>query len=90
MPVLLTKRKGMLIMPFIVSTVPEAITLFALLIITVGLLIFTEIMNRPSIVLNLIITGLLFYLFTTCTSTILQVCFIGLAIYSLFRILGRN
>ena len=77
-------------MPFIVNTAAEAITLFALLIITVGLLIFTEIMNKPLIVLNLITTGLLFYLFSICTSSILQICFLGLAIYSLFKILGRN
>lgn len=77
-------------MPFTVNSEAEAITLFALLIITVALLIFTEIMNRPSIVIKLITTGLLFYLFTISNSPILQICFLGLAIYSLFRILGRN
>lgn len=78
-------------MPFIVNSEADAITLFALLLITVAMLIFTEVMNRRSIVLNLITTGLLFYLFTICNSPILQVCFLGLAIYSLFRIIGgRN
>lgn len=77
-------------MPFTVNSEAEAITLFALLIITVALLIFTEIMNRRHIVLNLITTGLLFYLFTISNSSILQICFLGLAIYSLFRIVGGS
>ncbi len=77
-------------MPFTVNTEAEAIILFAMLIFTVAMLIFSEIMNRPAMVLRLITTGLLFYLFTVCNSSILQICFLGLAIYSLFRILGGN
>ncbi len=74
---------------FTVNNEAEAITLFALIIVAVGMLIFSEITDTPSTVIKIITAGFMFYLFTVTNSTILQVCFLGLTIYSLVRIIGR-
>lgn len=74
---------------FTVANEAEAIALLGMLIIAIGMLIFSEIMDRPPIVFRIVASGLMFYLFTQTKSSILQVCFLGLTIYNLFRTVGR-
>lgn len=72
-------------MPFDVASEAEAITLFAVIMLTMGLFIFNELKSSISPVVAIAGAGMMFYLFTVADSMILKIAFIGLTIYQLFK-----
>lgn len=76
-------------MPFDVAGEAEAISLFAMIILTAGLFMFNELKDSSSPVISVAGAGMMFYLFTVADSMILKIVFLGLTIYQLFKMLGK-